>query len=363
MAEINKAGYLSGHQDALRRGLAADEIVEAAAFPEQNPSPVFRAGGDGRLQYANRASAGLLAEWGVAGRGALLPELWRQRVAATLESNAQARWDAVCGAQVFQLNLVPIREGGYVNIYGSDVTELRRAREAVERRSAAEQAALVAELTAGREQLAALSQRLVATHEAERTYVADQLYNQAGQVLAALRMQLARLGRDHAAAQLPVIEATLDEAIRELHALATQLRPFTLDRGTLASALRSYSTEFAAARNLKVVFDMANADGVRPPAAVATALFRATQEGLANIARHAKAREVRLGVRSEGSALVVTISDDGVGYDLNSVGDGLGLASMRERLRSVGGQVAVSSGPGGSTLTFVAPLAAEALPA
>jgi PAS domain S-box-containing protein len=222
----------------------------------------------------------------------------------------------------------------------------------------AQNARLVAELSASREELAALSRRLVAMQEAERSYVADQLHNQAGQVLAALQLQLARLGRGDAGEQLPAIQATLDAAMAELHTLATELRPFALDRSSLAGALRSYATEFGRAHGLAVRFDAGNAEFARPPADVATSLFRAVQEGLANVARHAQAREVALQMRLDGELLRITLTDDGVGFDPLAVAlrGGLGLASIRERLKTVGGHLTVESGPAGSTLTFAAPI-------
>lgn len=233
-------------------------------------------------------------------------------------------------------------------------------RQAVE----AQNATLLEELTVSREQLRALSQRLVATQEAERSYVADQLYNQAGQVLTAAQIQLARLGRGDAGAQLPLISATLNEAIRELHALASRLRPYALDRATLASALRSYLAEFGRQHGLAVAFDAGNAESARPSADVATSLFRSLQEGLTNVARHAFATEIAVAARVEGGELFLTLTDDGVGFDPQAAGlaGGLGLASIRERLKAVGGQLAVESGPSGSTLMFSAPMGDEESP-
>jgi two-component system NarL family sensor kinase len=223
----------------------------------------------------------------------------------------------------------------------------------------AQKARLLEEVRASREELRALSRRLVAIQEAERSYVADQLYNQAGQVLAALQLQLARLRKDGAAAaNLPEIDAILNEAMRELHDLAAQLRPVGLDRSTLAQVLRSYANEFVQKHSLSMQFRPGNADGVTPPAEVSTAVFRAVQEGLANIARHAKATQVDLSLSRDSDALTVTLSDNGVGFDLENASGaaGLGLAGMRERLEAVGGLLMVTSGAAGTTLHMRAPL-------
>jgi len=135
--------------------------------------------------------------------------------------------------------------------------------------SEAENARLLGEVLASREQLRALSRRLVAMQESERSYVADQLYNQAGQVLAALQLQLAVLGKegghDSPAVQAHRVKATLNEAIRELHDLASQLRPAGLDRSTLARVLESYITQFGKARGLAVRFDAGGTDTLKLP--------------------------------------------------------------------------------------------------
>jgi two-component system, NarL family, sensor histidine kinase UhpB len=242
---------------------------------------------------------------------------------------------------------------------GQPIGQVGVNRDITERKAAeAQNARLVAELNASREQLTALSRRLVAMHEAERSYVADQLYNQAGQVLAALQMQLARLGRGSTGNQLSLVHATLNEAIGELHALASQLRPYTLDRSTLASALRSYLAEYAGRRELLVRFDAGNAENARPPADIATSIFRSLQEGLVNVARHASASEIAVTMRLDGDTLRVTLADNGVGFDPHgaALAGGLGLASIRERMKTVGGHLAVESGPSGSTLTLSAPV-------
>ena len=221
---------------------------------------------------------------------------------------------------------------------------------------------LLEELSASREQLRALSRRLVVAHESERSYVADQLYNQAGQVLAALHMQLALLGKagegQLPATELPVMQATLSEAIRELHDLASQLRPVGLDRSTLARVLEAYVTAFGKGHGLAVRFEAGDAEALRAPTDVVTAIFRAVEEGLTNIARHADATEVALSMSQAAGILTVTLTDNGAGFDLPtaSATGGLGLATIQERLKTVGGELTIESGGAGTCLRMQAPL-------
>jgi PAS domain S-box-containing protein len=243
------------------------------------------------------------------------------------------------------------RVTGFVTV-NRDVTARKEAE--------AENARLLEEVTANRAQLRALSRRLVELQEAERSYVADQLYNQAVQVLAAVQLQLARAGRaDGEAAQLlPTIRATLNEAIHELHDLASALRPVGLDRLPLAKVLASYLDDFGKSQGLATRFDFRGEDGLRLNSDAGTAIFRGVQEGLTNVARHALATEVTLSLSQDESWVKVTLTDDGVGFDSGAgTSAGLGLAGIRERMTALGGEVCVRSGPGGTTLQLSAPLA------
>jgi signal transduction histidine kinase len=94
-----------------------------------------------------------------------------------------------------------------------------------------------------------------------------------------------------------------------------------------------------------------------PRPTVAVALFRAVQEALQNTVRHADATQVNISLTSTGDAVRVEVADDGIGFEPDDrVGAGLGMASMRERLASVGGTFAVRSVPfGGTTILLSAP--------
>jgi signal transduction histidine kinase len=227
---------------------------------------------------------------------------------------------------------------------------------------ALQNARLVDELKSSREQLRALSRRLVAVQESERTYVADQLFNQAGQVLAALQLQLSLLGEDGErelpAGHLPRMRATLNEAIHELHELASGLHPVGLDRASIARVLQSYLTTFGKSHAIAVQFLAQGTENLRLPGECSTAVFRAVQEGLTNVAQHARATEVALSLSQDAGKLIVTLADNGAGFDpLGALRlGGIGLAGIRERLETVGGQFTIESGRTGTTLRMEVPL-------
>ena len=109
---------------------ARERLRSVALFPEEDPSPVLRAARDGTLLFANRAAAALLTEWQCA-LGEPTPELARRGVARALESNESQELEVALGECSLWLRLVPIPERDYVNFYGMDITERKRAEEAL----------------------------------------------------------------------------------------------------------------------------------------------------------------------------------------------------------------------------------------
>jgi signal transduction histidine kinase len=210
-------------------------------------------------------------------------------------------------------------------------------------------------------QVRALSRRLVELQEHERGYVADQLYNHTAQVLAALKMQLwaldRNLGKQVAGPQLSAMKASLDETIRALHDLASDLRPAGLDRVSLAELLLDYVAQYAKAHGLGFRSDVGDGASRRLPPDVTTAVFRTMQEAIANVAQHAGATQVGLTIRIDGGSLSVDLADNGAGFDLAAATrTGVGLIAMRERVESAGGRLTIESGPGGTTVLIRVPL-------
>lgn len=117
-------------QDIRARKEAERKLAETALFPGENPSPVLRVGGDGRITYANPASQSLLAAWGCEA-GGRPPAALGEVIAKALASGNRTTVDVTLGGQVFLLNVAPIRAAGYVNLYGQDITERKRAEEAL----------------------------------------------------------------------------------------------------------------------------------------------------------------------------------------------------------------------------------------
>jgi len=159
------------------------------------------------------------------------------------------------------------------------------------------------------------------------------------------------------------VETTAQTAQREMTRLIEDLRPGSLQERGLAAALNDYTLLFGAQEHVLVYLEVQGNDALLPPS-VAEALYRVAQEALHNVARHARATRVDVHLRCIPEQVVLTIRDNGVGFDTSQARHGLGLANMQERMMAVGGRLTVESQPGiGTTVLaeagLVYPLSAQ----
>lgn len=117
---------LHGIEMEARRRRVEEEVELLARFPEENPNPVLRTTGEGRLLYANPASAPLLASWGRR-VGEHLPEEILRRVIESYEADAHSVFDFESGGRSYSFMIAPLHKWDYVNLYGRDITDQRRA--------------------------------------------------------------------------------------------------------------------------------------------------------------------------------------------------------------------------------------------
>lgn len=235
------------------------------------------------------------------------------------------------------------------------------------------------------EQVAEHHRAVVGAREEERRRLGRELHDELGPTVAGLSMQLGalrplvRTDPDAVVARLARLEAAAAGALADIRRVAHDLRPPVLDQVGLGRAVR----QVAESLDLVLVEDVVEPDAL--PAAVELAAYRIAAEALTNVARHAGTRAVRLGVRTVGDALVVTVADDGCGpgpaadYSARHTGGGshhegapsasasasaevgLGMATMRERAEELGGTFSVRPGEcGGTAVTAVLPLVTPA---
>jgi PAS domain S-box-containing protein len=222
-----------------------------------------------------------------------------------------------------------------------DITQRRHAEEALEHQQA---------------ELRELSARMLEAREEEKTLIARELHDELGQLLTALKMDLAwlreRMPGGEVAERAQQMGTALDQTVTAVRRIAADLRPLMLDDLGLADAAGWLVEDFARRSGVACTFDKPDdgrLEGVER--SVATAVYRALQESLTNIARHAAAKHAWILLAIENSAVRLEVEDDGRGIPPEALAStrSLGLRGMRERVLYLGGTVEIARGPRGGT--------------
>jgi PAS domain S-box-containing protein len=206
------------------------------------------------------------------------------------------------------------------------------------------------------EALLAMSGRLIHAQEEERARIARELHDDLSQRMALLSVGLAQFEQgmpelsSQARQQLDNLAEVTTEVSSTIHNLSHQLHPFKLHTLGLVAAVRGFCKEFSEQHKLKVQFVHSDLPG-QIPKDVTLCLFRIAQEALRNIVKHSGAAEAEVELSGHADEIDLCISDSGQGFDVESVKgvSGLGLISMRERLRLVGGHLFIESRPSHGT--------------
>jgi PAS domain S-box-containing protein len=219
------------------------------------------------------------------------------------------------------------------------------------------------ELRDANSQLRELSNSLTQVRELERTRISRELHDDLGQQLTGLKLSLSWLGnrikegRETAAQNVDDMRHQLDSAIASVRRIAAELRPRVLDDMDFAEALTWQTREFTRHSGLDVSLNLEEGEQIKDNE-VGTALFRIVQEALTNVVRYAQASQVRISLTQRDEMLVLSIQDNGIGFDSSVRKGGVGLVGMRERCTSIGGQFSILSQPnGGTTIVVTVPLA------
>jgi PAS domain S-box-containing protein len=216
-----------------------------------------------------------------------------------------------------------------------------------------------------REHLRALATRLTETEEIERRRLARELHDRVGQSLTALGINLNVLRKQIAeGVASPMVHGRLDDSLALVRQTTKRIRnvmadlqsPVLEDYG-LVAALRGYGAQFASRTGVEVTVQ-GDELGLRPPVAIENVLFRISQEALTNVSKHAQATQVTITVEMDDEMVRLTITDDGVGFDLTreSGADehhGWGLLTMAERAEAMGGHFRIESRPQEGTRIMV----------
>jgi signal transduction histidine kinase len=198
--------------------------------------------------------------------------------------------------------------------------------------------------------------------EGERRYIASELHDEVGQALTSIVIGLQLIEKkaedpQAVRAELAEMNRLLDGVQEDLHRLAMDLRPASLDHLGLAAALRQHAEMISERNGLLVRFEMMGVKDRLPPE-MEVAIYRIVQEALNNVVRHAHATQVDVLLQHREDCLALIIEDDGVGFDpaVALKSERLGLYGMRERAEMLGGKLTLESSAGrGATILVEVP--------
>ena len=227
----------------------------------------------------------------------------------------------------------------------------------------------LSELRVADAKLQTLARQVVRFQEDERAHLARELHDGATQTMVSAKLlvesAIAQLERENRPPPRALATALggLKQSLDEVRRISHRLRPAMLDELGLPAALELLAREADDAGPMSV--ELRVGGEMSPlPEEVKTALFRVSQEALANVAKHAGARRVELGLVFSAEGVALDISDDGRGFEVDAIqldpDRGIGLRNMRERLASIGGTFEVHATPGAGTL-LLAKVPAEAI--
>ncbi|TKB34736.1 MAG: PAS domain S-box protein [Nitrospira sp.] len=338
---------LSAHVCVLDRDGAILQTNESwKVFARCNAHPSFAGDevGQNYLDVCRRASADgepiaqLIVEGVVAVLGGSQPDFSAEYACHSPE---EQRW--------FQMRVTPLKTAKGVVVSHADIS--KRVKMGLE----LEHQLLL--LGQKQEELESLAGKLIEAQEQERRRIARELHDDFNQRLAALAVELETLERTPDAFPEPVVQqltAVRDHVGRlsdDLHDLAYRLHPSLLEHVGLEVAARDHVTEFMKRTGLPVTLTAREVPGAIAPE-VATNLFRVMQESLHNVLKHARATEVTVKLSGSSKGIGLSVRDNGQGFDLEGKDarmKGIGLVSMQERMRLMGGFLRIHSLPGDGT--------------
>ena len=327
---LNKEGVILKTNDAWKEFARHNsDLTIAGVDVGQNYLEVCRraiAGGDSAAQVTLEGIEAVLA-----GRR---PSFTREY---DCHSPEEERW--------FLMRVTPLKGAQGVVISHTDISErVRMARELEEH---------VLMLGKQREELESLAGKLIEAQEQERKRIARELHDDFNQRLAALAVELETLERapiaipEPVARQLAVVRGHVGQLSDDLHDLAYKLHPSLLEHVGLEVAMRDHIGEFTRRTGLPVRFTAREVPRALP-LDVATNLFRVAQESLQNVSKHAEATDVTVKLSGSSKGIGVSVRDNGKGFDLENKDarvKGIGLVSMQERARLLGGFLRIHSLP------------------
>ena len=330
------------------------EVVEKAAMLDLASDAIFVKTAEGAISYWNQGAERLYGWTAEEAIGRAPRELLRTEYSVPLqEIESRDTWEGELrhttrdGSRIVVASRWTTLRGddgspvGWLEI-NTDITGRKRAEEAARR----------------------LSGRILTLQDEERRRIARELHDSLGQYLAALKMNLDQItaATDGQSARTLECSEIVDKCLTETRTISHLLHPPLLEEAGFASAARWYIDGFARRSGIEVNLDLPKDVG-RLGEDAEIALFRAVQEALTNVHRHAGGSTVDISLRVNQQQVVLEVRDDGKGIPQDRLqrlneGDtaGVGIAGIRERVRELNGMLEIQSGPFGTRMTVTVPL-------
>jgi signal transduction histidine kinase len=349
---------------ALARISAEERAENLAKFPSESPFPVLRISKDGTLLYANASGMSLLSQWNCQ-VGACAPENWRMLIAKVLDANHNGVMEVQHNGSTLSFVIAPVVEAGYVNVYGYDVTEHRKAEQEILRLNEELEQRVVertAKLTRAHkllikevEERKCLEKELLGVSEREKRLIGQELHDSLGQQLTGVALMAKILERKLAglpdeAADAAEITKLVNLAMNQAHGLARGLHPVGLDAAHLKSALKELTATSEQLFGIICCF-RAHKRVVIDDAAMAIHIYRIAQEAITNAIKHGAAKNIRVSLAYGKSNSVLTVESDGLDFPEGQVGgNGMGLKIMEHRAEMIGSSLDVRKNINGGTI-------------
>lgn len=235
---------------------------------------------------------------------------------------------------------------GNIMVIGRDITERKKAEK---------------ELEDSYRAIRRLTDHLQNIREEERTHIAREIHDELGQQLTVMKMDISWINKKIAGSndismkeKTKELMALLDQTVKTVRRISSELRPSLLDDLGLTAAMEWQLHEFGRRSGIKTSLEIPPTD-IKLSDSHKTGLFRIFQESLTNVARHSKAKQVDVVLSQEVKKLVLSITDNGHGFDKQKIAEKktLGILGMKERTSMIGGSYEITSTPGKGTRVVV----------
>lgn len=285
-------------------------------------------------------------------------EFRKARIEEVFRSGNPSRFEEIDNNITYDTQVYPVFSAGgnvtAVAIHAQDISERQKAEKAIEKYSL---------------NLKRLSKKLIEIQEAERLRISRELHDDIGQSLTIMKITLDLIQNslpqnisNDTKEKFLELNSQADALLDQIHELILDLRPQMLDDLGLAATLRWLVDRFSKRTHITTKLH-ANNSGDKIEPEIATTIYRVIQEALTNVAKHAKAKNVKITVTQKEASIEAIIIDNGIGFfpaeveKLSLHGHGVGLLGMRERINLLDGEFLIESKPGeGTRISLTLPL-------